>query len=155
MFLKIILLKKFASFTGKHLSESSLIKLQVFRNVTLLKRYSNTGFLLWILWIIQEHLFCRWLWRAGTETPVRLFKNTFFYRASPVAASDDSFRFPACNFTKKLTPDSRLQLYLTPEKTLFCEFSKIFKNIFCQTPPDDCFLFLSVNFEKFSRSPLL
>ena len=83
------------------MSESSLTKLQALRTVTLLKRDSNTGFLLWILWIIQEHLFCRWLWRAGTETPVRLFKNTFFYRASPVAASDDSFRFPASNFTKK------------------------------------------------------
>ena len=33
----------------------------------------------------------------------------------------------------------------------FCEFYKRFKNIFYfdRTPPDDCFLCLSVNFEKF------
>ena len=38
----------------------------------------------------------------------------------------------------------------------FCEFCKIFKNIFSfdRTTPDDCFLCLSVNFEKFFRTPL-
>ena len=39
---------------------------------------------------------------------------------------------------------------------IFCEFCKIFKNIFSfdRTPPDDCFLCLSVNFEKFFRTLL-
>ena len=102
--------------------ESSLIKLQALRTAALLKKESNTGFLLWTLWIIQEHLFCvEDLSTAGSETPVRLFKNTFFYRTSPVAASD-SFRFPACNFIKKETP----------AKMFICEFCKIFKNIFWQ-----------------------
>ena len=44
MFFKIDVLKNFASFTGKHRCYSlSLIKLQVFRPATLLKRDSNTG----------------------------------------------------------------------------------------------------------------
>ena len=47
------------------------------------------------------------------------FKNTLFYRTSPVAASA-SFRFRArLSFKKE-----------TPAKMIFCEFCKIFKNIF-------------------------
>ena len=104
------------------MSESSLIKLQALRTATLLKRDSNTGNLLRILWIVQKHLFCvEDVWTAGSETPVHLFKNTFFNRTFPVAASD-SFRFPACNFIKKETPT----------KMFICEFCKIFKNIFRQ-----------------------
>ena len=107
---------------------------------TLLKRDSNTGYLLWILWIIQKHLFCvEDLWTAGSETPVRLFKNTFFYRTSPVAASD-SFRFPACRFIKKGTPAN----------TFFCEFCKVFRASFYRTPPDDYFLCLPVILRSFS-----
>ena len=60
-------------------------------------------------------------WTVCSETPVHLFKNTFFYRTSPTAASD-SFRFPGCNFIKKETS----------AKMLFCEFCKIFKNIYRQ-----------------------
>ena len=38
----------------------------------------------------------------------------------------------------------------------FCEFCKIFKNIFSfdKIPPDDCFLSLSENFEKFFKTLL-
>ena len=59
----------------------------------------------------------------------------------------DSFRFPVCNFIKKEIP----------AKVFFCEFCKIFKNIFSfdGTPPNDCFLSLCVNFEKFFRTLLL
>ena len=80
MFFKMIIFKKFCKFHRKAtVLESSLIKLQVLRTAALLKRDSNTGFLLWILWIIQKHLFCvEDLWTAGSETPVCLFKNTFF-----------------------------------------------------------------------------
>ena len=70
------------------------------------------------------------------ETPTQVFsceiceilKSTLFYRTSPVAASE-GFRFPACNFIKKGTP----------EKMFFFEFWKNFKKIFSfdQTPPDD------------------
>ena len=67
-------------------------------------------------------------------------KNTLFYRTSPVAAPK-SFRFPACNFIKK---EATARMF-------FCEFCKIFKDIFPfdKTPPDDRFLYLSVNFEFF------
>ena len=69
-----------------------------------------------------------------------IFKSTSLYRTSLVAASED-FRFPASNFIEKETP----------EKIFFSEFCKIFKNIFSfdRTPPDDCFVCLSVNLEFF------
>ena len=75
-----------------------------------------------------------------------IFKSTFFYRTSPVAASE-GFKFPACNFIKRKTP----------EKKFFCKFCQIFKNIFSfdRSHPDDCFWCLSVNFEKFFRTLLL
>ena len=57
------------------MSESSLIKLQALRTATLLKRDSNTGFVLWILWIIQEHLFYRGTYFIDF-TPVWLFLAT-------------------------------------------------------------------------------
>ena len=61
-------------------------------------------YFLWILWVVQKHLFCvKNLWMAGSETPVRFFKNTSFYRISRAAASG-SFKFPTCNFIKKGTP---------------------------------------------------
>ena len=98
--------------------EPSLIKLQILRTATLLKRDSNPSFFLWILSIIQEDL-----GTAGSETAARHFKNTsFFYRKSPVAVSH-IFRFPACNFIKKKE---------TPASMFFCEFCKIFKSIFWQ-----------------------
>ena len=82
------------------------------QNCSFIKKGIQRGFLLWALWIIQEHLFCvEDLSTAGSETPVRLFKNTFFYRTFPVAASD-SFRFPLRSFIKKGTP----------VKTFLCEF---------------------------------
>ena len=50
-----------------------------------------------------------------------IFKSTLFYWIPPVAVFD-SFRFPACNFIEKEIP----------AKMFFCEFCKIFKNIFWQ-----------------------
>ena len=37
----------------------------------------------------------------------------------------------------------------------FCEFAKFVRTYFDRTPPDDCFLSLPVNFEKFFRTLLL
>ena len=84
------------------------------QNCNFIKKRLQRSFLLWILWIIQEHL----LWDA--ETLVHLFKNTFFYRTSPVGAASDSFRFPAYGFIKK---ETRIKMFI-------CEFCKIFKIIF-------------------------
>ena len=50
--------------------------------------------------------------RDSCET-CKIFKNTLFYWASPVAASE-SFRFPPCNFIKKEIP----------AKIFFCKISK-------------------------------
>ena len=97
----------------------SLIKLQVPRTATLLKGNSNTSI-----------FFCE---------ICKIFANASFYRKPPVAASY-SFRVTVCNFLKKMTP----------KKMFSCELCKIFKNIFSfyRTPPNDCFLCLSVSFEK-------
>ena len=76
----------------------------------------------------------------------KIFKNKLFYRTSLVGASD-SFRFPVCNLFKKEAP----------LKIFFCDFYKILKKIisFVRTPPDDCFLCLSVKFEEIFRTPIL
>ena len=96
------------------MSESSLVKLKVLRTAMLLKRDSNTG-------LSESTYFVEDLWTAGSEKPMRLFKNNFFYRTSPVAASD-SFRFPSCNFIQKETG----------AKMFICEICKFFENIFWQ-----------------------
>ena len=114
--------------------EPSLIKFQVLCTASLLKRDSNTSFFLWILTVIQEHL-----WTADSETPARLFKNTFFYRTFPVTDSH-IFRFPACNFIKKETP----------YRCFSVNFTKFLRTYFDRTSLDDCFLCLSVNFEKYN-----
>ena len=118
--------------------------MQALRNAILLKRNSNTGILLWVLWIVQKHLFCvEDIWTADSKTPAGLFKNTFFNRAIPVAASD-SFRFPACSFIKKGTP----------AKTFLCEICKIFKNIFLKNTSGWLLLLFTCNFEKFCGLPI-
>ena len=129
--------------------ESSLIKLQALRTATLLKRDSSTGILLQILWIVQKHLFCvEDVWTAVSETPGCLFKNTFFNRTFPVAASD-SFRFPPAALLKKGLQQRRFSV----------RFAKFLRTSFYKTPPDDCFLCLPVILRSFSdhlfyRAPL-
>ena len=49
-------LKRFANFTKHPCWSLFLIKLHAFRPATLLKRDSNTGVLLWILWNFEENL---------------------------------------------------------------------------------------------------
>ena len=65
MFFKVVIVKSFTIFTGKHLCWN--LFLEIFRLATLLKRDSNIGFFLWILWNFWEQL---------------------YYRTPPVAASD-------------------------------------------------------------------
>ena len=151
MFFKIIVFKIIVCKFHRKASvlDSSLIKLQALRTATLLKRDSNTGIWLWILWIAEKHLFCvENVWTAGSETPVRLFKNTFFNRTFPVAASD-SFRFPPAALLKKGLQQRRFSV----------RFAKFLRTSFYKTPPDDCFLCLPVILRSFSdhlfyRAPL-
>ena len=78
MFFKIGILKNFANFIGKHLRWSLfLIKSQSQGPATLLKRDSNTGD------------FCK---------ICEIFKNTFFYRTPPVAASEERIAEEVRNF---------------------------------------------------------
>ena len=70
MFSKLGILKNFANFTGKHLCWSFfLIKLRALRPTTLLKTDSKQVFFYEIC---------------------ELFKNNFFYRTPPVAASENN-----------------------------------------------------------------
>ena len=104
------------------------------------KQILKTDLLLLILWIIQKLSFSvEDLWTAGSETPVRLFKNTFFYRTSPVVASD-SFRFPACSLLKK-----GLQ-----QRRFYVNFPKFLRPSFNRTSLDDCFWCLHVTLRTFS-----
>ena len=83
MFFKIIVLKKSVNFTGKNLSESSLIKLQALRTPNFIKKR------------LQHRFFSA--------------KFPKFSRTPSVAASA-GLRFPACNFVKKETQTKKLFL---------------------------------------------
>ena len=74
---------------------------------------------------------------------LRSFSEYLFFGTSPVAACD-SFKFSACNFIKKETP----------AKIFFCQFGKIFKNIFWQNACEWLFLIFIFEFWKISRAPL-
>ena len=102
--------------------ESSVIKFQALRTATLLKRDSNTGILLWILWIVQKHLlFVEDVWTAGSETPVRLFKNTCLTEHFQwLLLTVPGFQ-PAALLKKGLQ-----------QRHFSVRFAKIFKNIFLQ-----------------------
>ena len=124
--------------------ESSLMKSQILRTATLLKRDSNTDFFLWNLWIIQEHLFCRgsmngWFWNTRL-----LFKNTFFTEHVHWLLLAVSGFQPTTSFKMRLE-----------QRCLSVNFAKFLRTSSDRTPPDDCFLWLSVNFEKLFRLPLL
>ena len=124
--------------------ESSLKKLQALRTATLLKRDSSTGNLMRILWIVQKHLFCvENVWTAGSERPVYLYKNNFFNRTFPVAASD-SFRDPPAALLKK-----GLQ-----QRSFSVRFAKFLRTSFYKTPPNDCFLCLPVILSSFLGNSL-
>ena len=71
------------------------------QNYSFIKRDSNTGFFS-VNFVNYSRTPVEDLRTAGSETPVRFFKKTLFYRTSPVYTSN-SFRFPTCNFSKKET----------------------------------------------------
>ena len=84
------------------------------RNCNFIKKKLNVQ---WILWIIQEQD----LWVAGSETPVRLFKNTFFTEHLQwLLLTVSGFLLPTL-LKKRLW-----------QRCFFCEFCKFFKNIFLQ-----------------------
>ena len=63
--------------------------------------------------------------------------------------ASDSFGFPACSFIEK---ETLVRMFIV-------NFAKSLRTSFVRTPPDDCFLCLSVNLKSFSdhlfyRAPL-
>ena len=147
MFFKIIVLKKLADFTGKYLCQSIfLIKSQALRTATLLKRDCITGFFLRILWIIQEHLFCRgsmngWFWNTSPPFHEHLFLKNI--------SSGFFWQFQV----------SSLKLYSLKEtlaKLFICEFCKVFKNIFRRNTSGWLHLWILRSFPDhlFYRAPL-
>ena len=137
MFFKIIVFKIIVCKFHRKASvlDSSLIKLQALRTATLLKRDSSTGFLLWILWIIQKHLFCvKDLWTAGSEILVRLFKNTFLTELLQWLLLTVSGFQPAALLKKRLQ-----------QRRFSVNFASFYR-----IPPDDCFLCLTVISKSFS-----
>ena len=113
MFFKIVVLKNFANFTGKHLCRRLfLIKLQALRTATLLKRDSSE--------------ICE------------IFKNTLLYWTSSVAVSD-SFGFPVCKLKKRFLQRCfsvnfvkilRTSFDRTPPDDFFLSLSVNFKKFF-------------------------
>ena len=112
----------------------SLIKLQVLR-ISILKRDSNTGFFLWILWIIQEHLFC-------IESMNGWFLNT----------SASFWKTLLLQTGSGFEPATLLKMRLR-QSFLSVTFAKFLRTSLDRTSPNDCFLCLTANFEKFFRSP--
>ena len=146
MFFKILFLKSLQTSQESTCVGVFLNNVAGPQNCTFIKkRLRHRFFLVNFVNYSKTSILCRgsmngWFW----NTSVPLFKNIFFYRTSPVAASV-SFRLPASNFIKKETP----------AKTFSVNFAKFFRTSFDRTPPSDCFLRLYMNLEKFFRSPYL
>ena len=123
--------------------------MEALRTAALLKRDSNTGFLLWILWIIQKHLFCAEdIWTVCSETPVLLYKNTFFTEHLQWLLLTVSGFQPASLFKKGLQ-----------QRRFSVNFAKFLIKSFDRTAPNDCFLCLPLILRSFSdhlfyRAPL-
>ena len=118
------------------MSESSLIKIQVLGTAALLKKDSNTRFSCEFCEFSNNTCFVNDLWTAGTETPFVTEHLQWLYLA------DSGFQ-PAILLKKKLG-----------KWRLSVNFAKFLRISFDRTRPDDWFLCLSVNFEKFFRTPL-
>ena len=121
--------------------EPSLTKLLVLTTATLLKRVQHKFFL---VNFIQEHLFCRGSMNGCSETPARLFKNTpsFTEHLQWLILTFLGFQ-PATLLKKKLW-----------HRRFSVDFAGFLRTSSDRTPPDECFLCLSVNFEKLFRWPL-
>ena len=78
---KIDVLTNFANFTWKHLCWSLfLIKLQVWKPATLLKRDSNTAIFLWNLEIFKNTYFEKNLRRAASASCLKKLSHKIFFK---------------------------------------------------------------------------
>ena len=119
------------------------------QNCTFIKKKLQPRFFDVNFWIIQKYLFfVEDLWRAGSETPVRLFKNTFFTEHLQWLFLTVSGFQPEALLKKELQ-----------QRRFYLNFSKFLRTFFYRTPPDDCFLCLTIILRSFSdhlfyRAPL-
>ena len=142
MFFKIINFKKFVNFRGKHVCWVFFNKVAGPQNCNFIKRrLQHRYFAVNFVNCSKTPLLCRGCMTAGSETPVRLFKNTFFNRTFPVATSD-SFRFPPAAFLKKGLQQRRCSV----------RFAKFLRS-FYKTPPNNCFFCLLVILRSFPDHP--
>ena len=138
MFFKIIVLKKFCEFHRKiPVSEPCVLRTCVLRTATLLIRDSNSGFFLWISGIIQEHLFYRDLWTAGSETPAAFLRAPCF---------TEHLQWLLLTFLG-FQPASLLKKRRR-HRCFSVNFAEFLRSSFDRTHLDDCFWCLSVNFEQ-------
>ena len=94
--------------------------------------------------LFKNTYFVQDLWAAGFETLVRLFKNSFFTEHLLWLLQKVS------GFQSATLLKSRLR-----QRCLSVSIAKFLRTYLDRTPPKDCFLCLSMNFERFFRSPFL
>ena len=140
MFFKIIVLKKFhRKFHRKaSVSESSLIKLQIVRTASLLKERLQQMFF-FENFVNYSRKSILHLWKVGSEHQCAFLRTPFF---------TEHLQFQGFN------PATLLKKRLR-QRCLSENLAKILRTSFDRTSSDDSFLCLSVNFEKFSGTPLL
>ena len=139
MFFKIVDLKNFANFTGSSHRSCYVWKgvLRNFAKSTGLTRatLSDTGVFLWILQNFYEHLFNR---IALSDCFWPYFTDHLQWLLLTVSG------FERASLLKKRSR----------QRCFSVNFVKFVRTFFEKTRPDHCFLSLSVNFEKFFRTPL-
>ena len=89
----------------------------------------------------QEHLFCKGSMNGCSETLARLFKNTPSITEHLQCLILTFLGFQPATLLKKRLRHRRFSV----------NFAKILRTSSDRTPPDDCFLCSSVNFEKLFR----
>ena len=116
--------------------EPSLTNLLVLTTATLLKKRLQLKF--FPVNFIQEHLLCRGSMNGCSETPARLFKNTPSFTEHLQWLILTFLGFQLATLLKKRLRHRRFSM----------NFAKFLRTSSDRTPPDECFLCLSVNLEK-------
>ena len=140
MFFKIVFLKKFANFTGKHRCQSLLNKVAAPQNYTFIRkrlqlRFFPVNFLNYLRTPILQRIYEQLVLKHHcTILRVPFLTEHLQWLLLTVSAFQ-----PASLLKKRLR-----------QRCLSVNFAKFLRTSFDRTPPYNCFLCLSVNYEKFS-----